>query len=236
MADISDSGAIQHIWMTLNGDPRLHIIRIYWDGEEHPSVECPVGDFFACDLGQPSTVTSSMVSVNPYMGLNCYWMMPFRKHCRITLTNLSDTRTLVFYQIDYTLTDVLDDMAYFHAQFRRVNPLPAKEVYTLVDGIQGHGTLCRNLPDLGPEEHRLVGSRRDEVLHRRVTMNSRLSAGRARRTTSGAPIASAPLAGTCTNPSAQRIPGCLRPARLRGNHDSVSTAGMLWTQFGSSTT
>lgn len=139
MADINGSGAIQHIWMTPTGDNRLNILRIYWDQEETPSVECPAGDFFACGMGEYTQVTSLAVCVNPGSGFNCYWTMPFRRGCKITMTNLDEKAMILYYQIDYTLTDVPDDMAYFHAQFRRVNPLPYKDVYTLVEGIKGRG-------------------------------------------------------------------------------------------------
>lgn len=139
MADIKGSGAIQHIWMTPTGNNRFNILRIYWDGEENPSVECPVGDFFACGLGQYVQVCSLAVCVNPKSGFNCYWVMPFRKRCKITMTNIDDKPMTLYYQIDYTLTNIPEDMAYFHAQFRRVNPLPYKEVYTIVDGVRGQG-------------------------------------------------------------------------------------------------
>jgi hypothetical protein len=65
--------------------------------------------------------------------------MPFKKSCRVTLENRDDTDTTFFYQIDYVLTEVGDDCAYFHAQFRRVNPLPYKSVYTILDGVKGRG-------------------------------------------------------------------------------------------------
>ena len=139
MADIEGPGAIQHIWMTPTGDNRMNILRIYWDGEEKPSVECPAGDFFACGMGQYIKVTSMAVCVNPKSGFNCYWMMPFRKRCKITMTNIDEKPMTLYYQVDYTLTDVPQDMAYLHAQFRRVNPLPDKEDYTIVDDIRGKG-------------------------------------------------------------------------------------------------
>ena len=139
LANIDGSGAIQQIWMTPTGHWRHSILRIYWDGADIPSVECPVGDFFACGWGEFAQVSSIPVCVNPGSAFNCYWEMPFRKHCRITMTNLSDNPMTLYYQINYTLTDVPDDVAYFHAQFRRVNPLPDKEVYTIVDGIIGRG-------------------------------------------------------------------------------------------------
>ncbi len=139
MADTKGAGAIQHIWMTPTGDNRLNILRMYWDGEETPSVECPAGDFFACGMGQYTTVTSLAVCVNPGSGFNCYWQMPFRKGFKITMTNIDAKPMVLYYQIDYTLTEVSEDMAYFHAQFRRVNPLPNKQDYTILDGVQGRG-------------------------------------------------------------------------------------------------
>ena len=139
MADIKGPGVIQHIWMTPTGDNRLNILRIYWDGEEKPSVECPAGDFFACGMGQYTKVSSLAVCVNPMSGFNCYWPMPFRKRCKITMTNIDEKPMTLYYQVDHTLTDVPKDMAYFHAQFRRVNPLPDKTDYTIVDGIKGQG-------------------------------------------------------------------------------------------------
>jgi hypothetical protein len=139
LAEVHDSGAIQHIWMTPTGNWRFSILRFYWDDQETPAVECPVGDFFACGWGRYAQVSSLAVCVNPGSAFNCYWEMPFRKGFKITLTNLADEEMVLFYQITYALTDVLDDAAYFHAQFRRVNPLPYKEVYTILDGVKGQG-------------------------------------------------------------------------------------------------
>jgi hypothetical protein len=139
LADIQDSGAIQHIWLTPTGTWRYSILRIYWDDQEHPSVECPIGDFFACGWGKYAQVSSLAVCVNPGSAFNCYWEMPFRKRCRITLTNIADEPMTLYYQITYALTAVPEDAAYFHAQFRRVNPLPYKEVYPIIDGVRGQG-------------------------------------------------------------------------------------------------
>lgn len=139
LADIEGSGAIQQIWMTPTGQWRHTILRIYWDDQEQPSVECPVGDFFASGWGRYAQISSQAVCVNPGSAFNCYWEMPFRKRCRITMTNISADSMVVYFQINYTLTEVPDDAAYFHAQFRRVNPLPYKEVYTLLDGVEGQG-------------------------------------------------------------------------------------------------
>ena len=139
MAEIEGPRAIQHIWMTPTGDRRLSIMRMYWDGEERPSVECPVGDFFANGWGTYAHVNSLAVCVNPGSAYNCYWVMPFRKKCKITMTNIAERPMRLYYQIDYVLNEVPEDAAYLHAQFRRVNPLPYKQVYTVVDGIKGTG-------------------------------------------------------------------------------------------------
>lgn len=139
LAEIDGSGAIQQIWMTPTGKWRFSILRIYWDGQDVPSVECPVGDFFASGWGKFSPLTSLAVCVNPGSAFNCYWEMPFRKKCLITLTNIADEDMVLYYQINYTLTDVPEDCAYFHASFRRVNPLPYKDVYTILDGVHGQG-------------------------------------------------------------------------------------------------
>ncbi|MFB0552849.1 MAG: glycoside hydrolase family 172 protein [Phycisphaerae bacterium] len=139
MADVEGCGAIQHIWMTPTGNNRCNILRIYWDGEEKPSVKCPAGDFFACGMGQYVGVSSLAVCVNPKSGFNCYWVMPFRKSFKITMTNIDTKPMVLYYQIDYTLTDVPKDAAYLHAQFRRVNPLPYKQDYTILEGVRGKG-------------------------------------------------------------------------------------------------
>jgi hypothetical protein len=139
MASIDGPGAIQHIWLTPTGAWRNSILRIYWDGQDQPSVECPIGDFFAMGWGQFAPLASLAVCVNPGSGFNCYWEMPFRRHCRMTVTNQADDHMVLYYQITYALTEVPDDLAYFHAQFRRLNPLPYGQVYPLLDGVAGQG-------------------------------------------------------------------------------------------------
>ncbi|MBN1875373.1 MAG: DUF2961 domain-containing protein [Anaerolineae bacterium] len=139
LADIAGPGAIQQIWMTPTGNWRTSILRIYWDNQEYPSVECPVGDFFAMGWGQYAQLSSLAVCVNPGSAFNCYWEMPFHKHCRITMENIAEEDMVLYYQINYTLTDISEDTAYFHAQFRRANPLPYKDVYTILDGVRGQG-------------------------------------------------------------------------------------------------
>ena len=139
VAEMDGPGAVQHIWMTPTGNWRYSILRFYWDDETVPSIEVPVGDFFCQGWGKFAPVTSLAVAANPGSGLNCYWPMPFRKKCRITMENIDDHDMVLYYQVDYTLTEVPKDAGYLHAQFRRVNPLPFKKDFVLVDSVRGKG-------------------------------------------------------------------------------------------------
>lgn len=141
IAEINGSGAIQHIWITVHPTWwRRLVLRIYWDDEPTPSVEVPLGDFFANGWCTRCNITSLAIAVNPAGGFNSYWEMPFRQGARITVENLWDEPAGgFFYQITYTLTDVPADVGYFHAQWRRSNPLPYKTVHTLLEGVRGQG-------------------------------------------------------------------------------------------------
>lgn len=139
IAEMEGPGAIQHIWMTPTGNWRFSIIRIYWDDEKEPSVECPVGDFFCMGWGIYAPLSSLAVCINPGSAFNCYWTMPFRKKCKITIESMDEEKAMnLYYQVDYTLTDVPEDAAYFHAQWRRTNPNHTSD-YTIVDNIKGKG-------------------------------------------------------------------------------------------------
>ena len=139
LGEINGPGCIQQIWMTPAGDWRHAILRFYWDDETEPSVEVPVGDFFACGWGKYCQINSLAVCVNPGSAFNCYWPMPFRKKARVTMENIGDNDMTLYYQINYSLADVPKDAGYFHAQFRRESPLKSKGIYTIVDGITGQG-------------------------------------------------------------------------------------------------
>lgn len=141
LMDHEGPGVIRHLWMTF--DVRRYrdlVIRIFWDGMEHPSVVSPLGDFFCNAWDRHQTVLAQPINVNPAGGLNCYFPMPFRRHARITITNEADKAVAAFfYQIDYTLEAVGAEALYFHAWWNRSNPLPAGRDHVLVEGIEGHG-------------------------------------------------------------------------------------------------
>ncbi len=141
LAEIAGPGAIQHLWLTVHPSAwRQLVLRCFWDHEDTPSVEAPLGDFFCNGWGVRCNVASLPLAVNPAGGFNSYWEMPFRRHALISVENLSpDAVPGFYYQVDYTLTAVPDDRAYFHAQWRRSNPLPVRQVHTLLDGVRGRG-------------------------------------------------------------------------------------------------
>ena len=139
MGEVQGEGMIQHIWMTPTGPWRHFIFRVYWDGEASPSIEAPVGDFFASGWGGYAQISSLPVAVNPGSAFNSYWEMPFRKGFRMTMENRGPEQQTLYYQIDYALAPIPEDAAYLHAQFRRANPLPYKSDYTILDGVKGWG-------------------------------------------------------------------------------------------------
>jgi hypothetical protein len=145
LADIAGPGSVRQVWLTPAGCAWRHLIlRMHWDDQEQPSVECPLGDFFAAGWGGlrwsgPVQVTSPPVCVNPGSALNCFWEMPFRRRCRITLENISPSDARIYYQVSYELHDVGPDAACFHAQFRRSNPLPDRTPHVILDGVRGPG-------------------------------------------------------------------------------------------------
>ena len=151
IAEIDGPGIINHIWITVPTKTdhnnvfvlRDVIIRMYWDDEEHPSVEVPLGDFFCLGFGAVYPVNSQLVSVNPRGGMNCYFQMPFKKNARIEIVNEHrNALPLFFYQIDYTLYKAFPEdleLAYFHAQWRRTPITTKGEDHVLLDGVQGKG-------------------------------------------------------------------------------------------------
>ena len=142
LANIQGPGCINEFFITSNLAYFSElVIRIYWDGEETPSVESPMGALFA--MGHDfaiHTVSSAMITVAPNRGLNSYWQMPFRKSARITLSNEGPNYVgIVAYRILYKLHEVPADAAYFHAQYRRSMTTPENAEHVIVDGIKGKG-------------------------------------------------------------------------------------------------
>lgn len=141
LADIKGQGAIRHIWITHTlEETRRIILRIYFDGQSSPAVCTPLSDFFCnADEMEYRQISSLAVCFNPRRAMNSYFEMPYFKGFRMEVENLSSSTTGVYYQIDCEEKKIDPDSLYFHAQFRRVNPLPYKEVYTILDNVKGNG-------------------------------------------------------------------------------------------------
>ena len=141
LADIEGQGIIQHIWITVSPQAyRDTVVRFYWDGEQTPSVETPLGDLFCNGHGLRYNVSSLPVAVNPSGGFNCFWPMPFRHRARITIENQRhEPIPGFFYQITYALTNIPDTAACFHAQWRRSMTKRERPEHIILDGVRGQG-------------------------------------------------------------------------------------------------
>ena len=141
LADVTGEGAIKHFWIT---DSARHgrdlLLRIYFDGQARPSVDVPLSDFFAnANYKEYRQNNSLAICYNPARGMNCYFEMPYRKGFRVEIENISANPSRLYYQIDCEEKKLPEESLYFHAQFRRVNPLPYMGVYTILDNIKGNG-------------------------------------------------------------------------------------------------
>src|SRR5271157_2080248 len=145
MADLTGPGAVTHIWVTVAdnefGWPRLLRLRVYYDGHKTPSVDAPLGDFFGVGHGYERDLNSLMVRDSSFgRARNSYWQMPFRKSCRITVTNEGNRFvTSFYYHVDYRkYASLAPDIAYFHAYYRQERPPQHGRNYRFLE-IQGTG-------------------------------------------------------------------------------------------------
>ncbi len=149
LAEIKGPAIIDHIWMTISAEPfygRKLVLRIYWDGEDTPSVEVPVGDFFAVGHGlERNLLSAPVIRSSDGRALNSYWTMPFRWSARVTITNEgSRPAGSFYYQIDYRqVEDIKPEVPYFHAQYRQEFPCEADLNYLILEAVgQGHYAGC----------------------------------------------------------------------------------------------
>ncbi|MFB3922279.1 MAG: glycoside hydrolase family 172 protein [Terriglobia bacterium] len=122
-------GSVTHIWITINSPERYHlkklVLRMYWDGEDTPSVEAPIGDFFGLGNGDYFMYQSLPLAVGSTKALNSFFPMPFARRGKITVSNEGAEPVANFYfNIDYrALRESLPtDTFYFHAQYRQCAP------------------------------------------------------------------------------------------------------------------
>jgi hypothetical protein len=136
LCDLTGPGTIRHFWMTTVQDPvvqRSCVLRAWWENQDHPSIECPIGDFFGFAHGKIVSYQSAVHSCGPTGGRNLWLPMPFVKHVRITFKNEGDKSIPLFYQLTYTLGDKLpNDVGRLHVLFRRENPTVEKQDFELL--------------------------------------------------------------------------------------------------------
>jgi hypothetical protein len=154
LAEMNGAGAVRHIWMTTteqNHNLRGLVLRMYWDGEETPSVQCPLGDFFGLGHAKATYFTSLPLQAF-YLGLNCWFPMPFAEGARITVTNEMERDSFLYYYIDYQQWDECPpDLARFHACWRREIVKKKKEQ----EG-PGRGGHVQRLNTTGKENYLLL--------------------------------------------------------------------------------
>jgi hypothetical protein len=136
LCDIEGPGTIRHFWLTTRPEPavlRSLVLRGTWDGQKHPSIECPVGDFFGFAHGKVMPYQSAVHSVGPSAGMNLWLPMPFVKRAKFTVTNEGSKDMPLYFQMTYTLGDRhAEDVGRLHVLFRRENPTTAKRDFELL--------------------------------------------------------------------------------------------------------
>ncbi|NLE36820.1 MAG: DUF2961 domain-containing protein [Pirellulaceae bacterium] len=155
LCDVEGSGTIRHIWMTCRGDGvyRQMVVRGYWEGQEHPSIECPLGDFFGFAHSEVKAYQSAVHSLGPKAGMNIWLPMPFNKRARFTITNEGDQPTVLYYQIDYTLDPPFPtETGRLHVCFRRENPTTLKKDFVLLPQRNQRGRFIGSLMGIRSEK------------------------------------------------------------------------------------
>jgi hypothetical protein len=133
LADIEGPASITHIWMTQPNHYRECLLKITFDDAPHPSVLCPLGDFFCLGHGMVNSFQSLLFSASTHFSyqfnkgaaLNCYVPMPFAKRAVVELINEAQEDHRQYFYVDYETLDkgtLEENAGYFHAEFRRTNP------------------------------------------------------------------------------------------------------------------
>jgi hypothetical protein len=157
LCDIEGSGTIRHLWMTTYDRPEIFrgaVVRAYWEGQEHPSIEAPLGDFAGFAHGKVTAYQSTAHSVGSRAAMNVWLPMPFTQRARLTLTNESGAEMPLFYQVDYTLDDDHPpDVGRLHVAFRRENPTTEGVDFEILSQRHGKGRFVGaviGIRSLGP--------------------------------------------------------------------------------------
>ena len=149
LCDIGGAGTIRHIWITTDNAPatlRSLVIRAWWDNQEHPSIEAPLGDFMGMAHGKVEAYQSAVHSVGQRAGMNIWLPMPFLERALFTVENQGTKKVPFFYQIDYTVGDRHGEgTGRLHVLFRRENPTTLKSDFELLPQRRGKGRFIGSL-------------------------------------------------------------------------------------------
>ena len=158
IAETGGAGIVTHIWCTVACDSthylRKIVLRAYWDGEDTPSIECPLGDFFGMGHGQTANFASLPLQTSPQDGksFNCYFPMPFADGMRITFQSDCEDEVLFYYYVDLELHDQLEGgLGRFHAQWRRAIPEGRSE-----EGLTNEAFLFGNVNPDGRDNYTIL--------------------------------------------------------------------------------
>jgi hypothetical protein len=143
LADVAGPGVVRRIWLTVPGRVdtlRGWVVRLYWDGQEWPSAEAPLQDFFGLPFARQAPFESALFSNPEGRSFSCVVPMPFRSRALVTITNESPAEAMLFYDVDVTIGDALAaEVGYFHARYRRENPTTPKRDFEVLPRVEGRG-------------------------------------------------------------------------------------------------
>jgi len=157
LVDYNEPGIINRLWMTVSGwfwrhweadqpnDPtvlKALILRIYWDGNDYPSVEAPIGDFFGIGLCEYKHYMSKYLGMSSG-GFYSYFPMPFSK-VRIEVENMHETQnSFVFLNANYeSLEKLPDDAGRFHCAYSAGTKEGQEELPVFETKGKGHFVGC----------------------------------------------------------------------------------------------
>ncbi len=158
LADVAGPGVVRRVWLTVPGKVealRGWVVRMYWDGQDWPSVEAPLQDFFGLPFARQVPFESALFSNPEGRSFNCFVPMPFRKRALLTVTNESPSEAMLFYDVDVTVGDALpEDVGYFHARYRRENPTTPKRDFEVLPRVEGRGRYLGANVGIRTTDHR----------------------------------------------------------------------------------
>ncbi len=158
LADVPGPGVVRRIWLTVPGRVdtlRGWVVRMYWDGQDWPSVEAPLQDFFGLPFARQAAFESALFSNPEGRSFNCVVPMPFRNRARLTVANESPSEAMLFYDVDVTVGDSLpEEIGCFHARYRRENPTTPKKDFEVLPRVEGRGRYLGANVGIRTTDHR----------------------------------------------------------------------------------